>query len=109
MILAQFDKILQNFTCFYGILGPFLCTKFPVKKIGCAKQLTLRKSVQRQCQKVQEERNGLKGGVNKNLLSLTIAVGRWKAKKEEKQREGDIKYGRRVNEKRQQRFGWSIR
>ena len=44
MILAQFDKILQNVTDFYGILGPFLCAKFSVNKFGCAKVLTFRRS-----------------------------------------------------------------
>ena len=46
MILAQFDKILQNFTCFNGVLGPFLCAKFSVSKFGCAKELSFRRSEQ---------------------------------------------------------------
>ena len=44
MILAQFDKILENFTCFYGILGPFPCAKFSVRKFGCAKEFAFRRS-----------------------------------------------------------------
>ena len=36
------DKILKVFTCFYGILGPFLCTKLSVRKFGCATELSLR-------------------------------------------------------------------
>ena len=29
---------------FYGILGPFLCAKMSVRKFGCAKELTFRRS-----------------------------------------------------------------
>ena len=36
MVLTQFDKSLQSFMCFYGILGPFLCAKLSVRKFGCA-------------------------------------------------------------------------
>ena len=43
MILAQFDKIPENYTCFYGIIGQFLCAKFSVRKFGCAKELTFRR------------------------------------------------------------------
>ena len=39
MILAQFDKILPNFTCCYAILGRFLCAQFLV---GNAKKLFFR-------------------------------------------------------------------
>ena len=46
MILAQFDKILQHFTYFYGILGTFLCAKFSVRKLGCKKELTFRRSAE---------------------------------------------------------------
>ena len=35
--IAQFDKILQNFTCFYGILGPFLCEKCSVWNLAVQK------------------------------------------------------------------------
>ena len=44
MILAQFDKNFQNCTCFYGILATFLCAKFSVWKICCAKELAYRRS-----------------------------------------------------------------
>ena len=30
-------KNLKIFTCFYGILGPFLCSKLSVRQIGWAK------------------------------------------------------------------------
>ena len=43
MILAQFDKILQNVTCFYDILVPFLYAKLSVRKFGCAKEFAFRK------------------------------------------------------------------
>ena len=45
MIFAQFDKILQNLTWFYGNLGPFLWAKFSVRKFSCAKELSFRRSV----------------------------------------------------------------
>ena len=41
MILAQFDKILQNVTCFYGILGPFLCANCQFKNLSAQKNLFL--------------------------------------------------------------------
>ena len=44
MILIQFDKVLQHFTCFYGILGPFLSAKCAVRQFGCPKELTFRRS-----------------------------------------------------------------
>ena len=44
--MAQFDKDLKNCAYFYGILGPFLCAKFSVRKFGCAKEFTFRRSAQ---------------------------------------------------------------
>ena len=44
MILAHFDKTLQNFTCFNGILGPFLCEKWSVRKLGCTIEFAFRRS-----------------------------------------------------------------
>ena len=44
MILAKFDKILEGFTCFYGILSLFLCTKCSVRKFACTKEFTFRSS-----------------------------------------------------------------
>ena len=41
MILAQFNKILQNYTCFYGILGSFLCAKLSVWNLAAQKNLLL--------------------------------------------------------------------
>ena len=41
MILAQFDKILKQITCFYGILGQFLCAEFSVKNLAAQKNLLL--------------------------------------------------------------------
>ena len=42
-ILAQFE-IFSGFATFYGILSPFLCAKFSVRKFGSAKELTFRRS-----------------------------------------------------------------
>ena len=39
MILTQFDEILQNLTCFYGILGPFLCTNCQFENLAAKKNL----------------------------------------------------------------------
>ena len=41
----HFDKILQNCTCFYCILGSFLCANLSVWQFGCAKEFTFRRSV----------------------------------------------------------------
>ena len=44
MILAHFDKTLKKLHVFYRILGPFFCAKCSVRKFGCAKELTFRRS-----------------------------------------------------------------
>ena len=41
IILAQFENIFQNCTCFYDILGPFLYTKLSVENLAAHNKLLL--------------------------------------------------------------------
>ena len=43
-MLSQFDAILENFTCLYGILSLFLSSNFQSEISACAKKLTFRRS-----------------------------------------------------------------